>query len=55
MISISPVSTTPSINLCHGFSVFARGNKFMAGDNDAGEQDTSMWGVYGRVFLWRFE
>jgi hypothetical protein len=35
-----PVSLTPAINLCHGFSVIARvvdtGEQFITGDNDTG-------------------
>ncbi len=38
---LSPVSTTPAINLCHGFSVNAgdvdTGEQFIAGDNDTGD------------------
>jgi hypothetical protein len=40
--SCLPVSTTPAINLCHGFSVITgvvdTGDKFLAGDNDSSEQ-----------------
>ncbi len=46
---LSPVSTTPAINLCHGFSVIAgvvdTGEQFIACDNDtcdkfiAGDKD----------------
>jgi hypothetical protein len=39
---LSPVSTTPAINPCHGFSVIAGvvdiGVKFIAGDNDTGDK-----------------
>jgi hypothetical protein len=35
-----PVSLTPAINLCHGFSVIAgvvdTGEQFITGDNDTG-------------------
>ncbi len=41
-ISCSPVSTTPAISPCHEFSVIAgvidTGDKFIANDNDTGEQ-----------------
>jgi hypothetical protein len=41
-INLSPVSTTPTINPCHGFSVIAdvvdTGDKFIGGDNNTGEQ-----------------
>jgi hypothetical protein len=55
---LSPMSMTPPvIKPCHEFSVFAGvvdiGDKFIAGDNDAGEQ--GVWRVCGRVFSWRFE
>jgi hypothetical protein len=37
-ITLSPVTTTPAINLCHGFSVIAgvvdTCEQFIAGDND---------------------
>jgi hypothetical protein len=40
--NLSAVSLTPAINLCHGFSVIAGVDdtveKFIAGDNDTGEQ-----------------
>ncbi len=40
--SLSPVSTTPAINLCHEFSVIAgvvdTGEQFIAGDNDSGDK-----------------
>ncbi len=49
--NLSPVSLTPAINPCHGFSVIAgvvdNRDKFIAGDNDtgnkfiAGDNDTS--------------
>jgi hypothetical protein len=43
---------TPAINPCQRLSVIAgvvvTGDKFIAGDNDTGEQ--GVWGVYGRVF-----
>ncbi len=39
--NLSPLSTTPEINLCHGFSVIAggvdTGEQFIAGDNDTGD------------------
>ncbi len=39
---LSPVSLSPTINPCHGFSVIAgvidTGDNFIAGDNDPGEQ-----------------
>jgi hypothetical protein len=42
VISCSPMSVTPAINHCHGFSVIAgvfdNGDKFIASDNDTGEQ-----------------
>ncbi len=40
--NLLPVSTTPAINPCHGFSVIAgvvaTGDKFIAGDNDTGDK-----------------
>ena len=37
-----PVSMTPAINPCHGFSVIAgvvdTGDKFIAGDNETGDK-----------------
>ncbi len=40
--SLSPVSTTPAINPCHGFSVIAgvvnTNDKFISGVNVTGEQ-----------------
>jgi hypothetical protein len=51
------MSMTPAINPCQRFSVIAgvvvTGDKFIAGDNDTGEQ--GVWGVCGRVISWRFE
>ena len=39
--TLSPVSLTPVINLCHGFSVIAgvvdTGEQFIAGDNGTGD------------------
>jgi hypothetical protein len=38
--NLSPVSLTPAINLCHGFSVIAgvvdTGEQFITGDNNTG-------------------
>ncbi len=47
-ISCSPLSMTPVINPSHGFSVIAgvvdNGDKYIAGDNDAGDQGmTCLW------------
>jgi hypothetical protein len=40
--NLSPVSLTPAINPCHGFSVIAgvvdNGDKFIAGDNDTSDK-----------------
>jgi hypothetical protein len=41
-INLSPVSLTPAINPCQGFSVIAGdnddiGDKFIAGDNNVGD------------------
>ncbi len=51
------MSMTPAINPCQRFSVIAgvvvTGDKFIASDNETGEQ--GVWGVYGRVLSWRFE
>jgi hypothetical protein len=48
------MSTTPAINPYQRFSVIAgvvvTGDKFIAGDNDTGEQ--GVWSVYGSVFSW---
>jgi hypothetical protein len=42
LTNLSPVSTTPAINLCHGFSVICgvidTGNKFITGVIDTAEQ-----------------
>ncbi len=39
--NLLPVSLTPAINLCHGFSVIAgvvdTGEQFITGDNDTGK------------------
>jgi hypothetical protein len=41
-INLSPLSLTPAINPCHGFSVIAgvvdTGDKFIDGDNDTGDK-----------------
>jgi hypothetical protein len=40
--NLSPVTTTPAINLCHGFSVITgvvdTSEQFIAGDNDSGDK-----------------
>jgi hypothetical protein len=40
-MNVSPVSTTPVLSPCHRFSVIAgvvdTGDKFIAGDNDTGD------------------
>jgi hypothetical protein len=51
---LSPVSLTPAINPCHGFSVIAgvvdTGDKFIAGDNNVG--DSGVWGgLWTRLFM----
>jgi hypothetical protein len=53
-IKLSPVSLTPAINPCHGFSVIAgvvdTGDKFIAGDNDTGDHRQ----IREDIFEWMF-